>query len=122
MKYQFGRVDSVGETPGYISNPEVKSNSGEGSARGTVCENSETRPLFFIKKEDICDRPLANNMGLVTRLSNINNLLKSTKGSHVCLIYYLLVLMSTTRHFMPLSSLKTLERLGISNASQALAY
>ena len=44
---QFGRVDSVGETPGYISNPEVKSNSGEGSARGTVCENSETRPLFI---------------------------------------------------------------------------
>ena len=44
---QFGSVDSAGETPSYISNLEVKSCCGEGSARGTECENSKMHPLFL---------------------------------------------------------------------------
>ncbi len=42
---QFWRVDSAGETPDPISNSEVKPSSGEGSARGTLCENSKMRHL-----------------------------------------------------------------------------
>ena len=48
-KYQFGCVDSGGETPSYISNLEVKSTGGEGSARETVCQNSKMHPLIFKK-------------------------------------------------------------------------
>ena len=51
--FQFGSVDSAGETPSYISNLEVKSCSGEGSARATECENSKMLPLYF-KKTDLC--------------------------------------------------------------------
>jgi hypothetical protein len=45
---RIGSIDSAGETPSYISNLEVKSCCGEGSARGTECENSKTLPYFFI--------------------------------------------------------------------------
>ena len=46
--FVFGSIDSGEEIPGYISNPEVKLICGEGSARGTECENSKTLPYFFI--------------------------------------------------------------------------
>ena len=45
--YQFGCIDSAGETPSYISNLEVKSCCGEGSARVAVCENSKMHPLYL---------------------------------------------------------------------------
>jgi len=47
MEFQTGCVDSGGETPDLISNSEVKSSCGEGSARGTWCENSNMHPLFL---------------------------------------------------------------------------
>ena len=46
---QFGCVDRGGEIPDLISNSEVKSSIGEGSARETVCENNKMHP-FYIKK------------------------------------------------------------------------
>ena len=46
---RIGSIDSDRETPSYISNLEVKSVCGEGSARGTECENSKTLPLYFKK-------------------------------------------------------------------------
>ena len=46
---QIGSVDSAGETPSYISNLEVKSCCGEGSARGTECENSKMLPFLYKK-------------------------------------------------------------------------
>ena len=70
LKIQFGRVDSVGETPGYISNPEVKSDSGEGSARGTLCENSETRPLYIKKARSMSGLflyMLVTSIAIITR-------------------------------------------------------
>ena len=49
LKLQFGCIDSAGETPSYISNLEVKSCCGEGSAWATVCENSKMHPLLYLK-------------------------------------------------------------------------
>ena len=43
-KIRIGCVDRGGEIPDPISNSEVKSSIGEGSARETVCENSEMHP------------------------------------------------------------------------------
>jgi hypothetical protein len=47
--YQFGCVDSDEEIPSNISNLEVKLICGEGSARGTWCENSKMHPLYLKK-------------------------------------------------------------------------
>ena len=49
IKLRSGCIDSGEEIPGYISNPEVKLTCGEGSARGTECENSKMHPLYFKK-------------------------------------------------------------------------
>ena len=53
LRIQFGSVDSAGETPSYISNLEVKSCCGDGSARATECENSKMLPLYFKKAPDL---------------------------------------------------------------------
>ena len=49
IEIQFGCVDSGEEIPSNISNLEVKLICGEGSARGTWCQNSKMHPLFFKK-------------------------------------------------------------------------
>lgn len=46
---QFGCVDSDEEIPSNISNLEVKLICGEGSARGTWCQNSKMHPFNFKK-------------------------------------------------------------------------
>ena len=50
LKLQFGCVDSDEEIPSNISNLEVKLICGEGSARGTWCQNSKMHPLNYKKK------------------------------------------------------------------------
>ena len=49
IEIQFGCVDSDEEIPSNISNLEVKLICGEGSARGTWCQNSKMHPLFIKK-------------------------------------------------------------------------
>ena len=44
IEIQFGCVDSGEEIPSNISNLEVKLTCGEGSARGTWCQNSKMHP------------------------------------------------------------------------------
>jgi hypothetical protein len=44
---QFGCVDSGEEIPSNIPNLEVKLTCGEGSARGTWCQNSKMHPPFL---------------------------------------------------------------------------
>ena len=45
--FHFGCVDSGEEIPSNISNLEVKLTCGEGSARGTWCQNSKMHPPFL---------------------------------------------------------------------------
>lgn len=47
IEIQFGCVDSGEEIPSNISNLEVKLTCGEGSARGTWCQNSKMHPPFI---------------------------------------------------------------------------
>ena len=49
IEIQFGCVDSDEEIPSNISNLEVKLICGEGSARGTWCQNSKMHPLNYKK-------------------------------------------------------------------------
>jgi hypothetical protein len=83
FEIQFGSVDSAEETPSYISNLEVKLCCGEGSARGTECENSWMLDISFTKTKVTVigpDRAYYKETSLQQTLSAILGLIIATSG------------------------------------------